>query len=157
MDMKSRNVFVSHVQEDEGHIAKLYGLLEAAGYHCRDSSITSETPNDASSENYIKYEIIAPQINWAGVVVVLLTPKTCGSEWVNWEIEQASRLGKRVVGIWVHGEAGCDLPEALTKFADSVVGWNTDRIIAAIDGEDTWECSDGSTMPDRLIKRIKCQ
>lgn len=155
--MKSRNVFVSHVQEDEAHIEKMYALLKDAGFSCRDSSITSQTPNEAQNEAYIKYEVIGPQIEWAGVVVVLLSDKTRDSEWVAWEIERANELGKRVVGIWIHGEAGCELPDALTKYADSVVGWNTERIIAAISGEDAWECSDGTTMQERNIKRIKCQ
>ena len=157
MDMKSRNVFVSHVQEDESHIERLYDLLKRSGLECRDSSVTSATPNNAEDERYIKYEIIAPQISWAGIVVVLITPQTLSSEWVNWEIEHANSLGKRIVGIWVHGNEGCDLPDALTKYADSVVGWNSERIIAAINGEDSWECPDSSSMETRDIKRIKCQ
>jgi len=155
--MKSRNVFVSHMQEDEAYIQKLYDLLGRSGFQCKDSSITSQTPNNAQSEDYIKYQVISPQIEWAGVVVVLITPDTRTSDWVNWEVERASALGKRIVGIWVHGEGGCDLPESLVRYADSVVGWNSERIISAIEGKDSWECSDGSEMGDREIKRIKCQ
>lgn len=155
--MKSRNVFVSHIQEDESHIEKMYSLLRNAGLECRDSSVTSGTPNDAQNEQYIKYKILSPQISWAGTVVVLITPGTKNSDWVNWEIEHANSLGKRIVGVWVHGEAGCDLPVALEKYADSVVGWNAESIIDAIDGKDSWECADGSQMDDREIKRIKCQ
>lgn len=155
--MKSRNVFVSHIQEDESHIEKMYGLLKGAGFECRDSSITSASPNNATDEDYIKYKVISPQIEWASTVIVLITPETKNSKWVEWEIERANALGKHIIGVWAHGESGCDLPVALAKFADSVVGWNAERIIAAINGQESWECSDGSQMEEREIKRIKCQ
>lgn len=155
--MKSRNVFVSHVQEDEAHIEKMYALLSASGYECRDSSITSSTPNRANDENYIKYEILSPQIKWAGVVVVIVSPLTKDSKWVEWEVQHAVSLGKRVVGVWVSGGAGCELPKILEKYADSVVGWNSESIAAAIAGEDGWHCEDGSPMSEVDIKRIRCQ
>lgn len=155
--MKSRNVFVSHVQEDESHIEKMYALLKSSGCECRDSSITSSTPNSANNESYIKYEILSPQIRWAGVVVVLITPRTKDSKWVEWEIEYAISLGKRIVGVWANGDAGCELPKVLEKYADSVVGWSAKSIVAAIAGEESWQCEDGSPMPEVDIKRIRCQ
>ena len=155
--MKSRNVFVSHIQEDESHIKKMYDLLRGAGFECKDSSITSTSPNKATDEDYIKYKVISPQIEWASTVVVLITPQTKDSKWVEWEIVRANALGKRIVGVWTHGESGCELPAPLVKFADSVVGWNAGSIIKAINGQESWECSDGSEMDDREIKRIKCQ
>lgn len=153
----SKNIFVSHIQEDESHIGRMKELLASRGLNCRDSSVTSATPNNASNAAYIKYEILSPQIRWAGTVVVLITPGTQGSEWVNWEIEHARSLGKRIVGVWAYGEAGCEVPEALEKYADSVVGWNADSIIDAINGENTWECADGTSREPRLIDRIRCQ
>lgn len=152
-----KNIFVSHIQEDEFHIGKMKELLAARGFNCRDSSVTSATPNAAQNESYIKYDILSPQIRWAGTVVVLITPGTKNSEWVNWEIEHARSLGKRIVGVWVHGEAGCEVPEALEKYADSVVGWRADSIIDAINGKDAWECADGTPREPRVIDRIRCQ
>ena len=39
------------------------------------------------------------------------------------------------MGVWAHGEAGCEVPDALDKFADVVVGWIGNRIVDAINGE----------------------
>jgi hypothetical protein len=68
----------------------------------------------------------------AGVFICYVPPETKNSEWVNWEIEYAAKQGKRIVGIWEHGETECDLPEALKEYADAMVGWNGDAIIDAI-------------------------
>lgn len=152
-----KNIFVSHIQEDESHIGKMKELLAERGFSCRDSSVTSETPNNANNESYIRYDVLSPQIRWASTVIVLITPGTKNSDWVNWEIEHARSLGKRIVGVWVRGEAGCDAPEALEKYADSVVAWNADGIIDAINGKTTWECADGTGREPRVIDRIRCQ
>jgi hypothetical protein len=151
------NVFVSHIQEDESHIAAMKALLEARSFTVRDSSITSERPNRARSESYIKNEILAPAIEWAGTVIVLISPDTKDSTWVNWEIEHAHRHDRRIVGVWTHGAAEADVPEALDLYADAVVGWNGDRIRDAIIGKiNDWEGSDGRPHAQRPIERHGC-
>ena len=88
---------------------------------------------------------------------MLITPDTRNHEWVNWEINLAAKLDKPIIGVWDLGSAGCELPEALDKYANAVVGWNGDRILAALDGERTFYNSDGSKtrtaagQPGRLL------
>jgi hypothetical protein len=151
------NIFVSHIQEDEAHIRAMKTLLQGAGFSVRDSSITSERPNAAKSDSYIKSGILAPAIQWAGTLVVIISPGTKDSTWVNWEIEHAHREGKRIVGVWTHGAADSDVPDALDKYADAVVGWRAERIKDAIAGDiDNWECSDGTPRASRPIVRHGC-
>ena len=122
-----------------------------------DSSINSSNPNNANSEDYIKSQILTPQIKWAGTLVVYVSPKTKDSKWVNWEIEQAHKLGKRIVGVWAHGAKDCDLPEALNDYADAVVGWNGDSLVDAINGEsDIWISPEGEPCDVRPITRHPC-
>src|SRR5258706_14585373 len=113
-----RNVFISHVHEDDAGLAKLKELLQKSGFGIRDASINSDKSNDAENESYIKSQILAPKINWAGVFIVYISPLTRDSSWVNWEIEYAQRAGKRIVGIWAHGSNDCDVPPALDLYAD---------------------------------------
>lgn len=151
------NVFISHIHEDDSRLPELKSLLEAGGRSVRDSSVNSNTPNDARNPDYIKSEILGPRIQWAGTLVVLISHGTHESAWVNWEIEYAHKLGKRIVGVWDRGAADADLPEALDRYADAVVGWQADRIIDAIDGKlDTWENSAGEPRPVRSIARYQC-
>lgn len=153
----SANVFVSHIHEDDAGLADLKALLAKSGFAIRDSSITSAKPNDAKNSDYIKSQILAPRIQWAGTIVVYISPDTKHSPWVDWEIEYAQKCGKRIVGVWAHGAAECDLPEALDLYADAVVGWNSDQIIEAIKGGiNDWTTSTGAPRSDRGITRYKC-
>jgi hypothetical protein len=152
-----KNVFVSHIHEDEADIDGMKTLLSNRGFDIKDSSITSAKPNQARDPDYIKSKILAPAINWASTLVVLISPDTCNHEWVTWEIEYALKMGKRIVGVWTHGAAECDLPDALDKYADAIVGWNGERIEQAISGEiNDWECSDGTPRDPRPIARYSC-
>jgi hypothetical protein len=153
-----KNVFVSHVHEDDDGLTKLKKLLANNGMTIKDSSINSSNPNDAKSPDYIKNQILAPQINWAGTFLIYITPKTKESAWVNWEIEYAAKQGKRIVGVWEHGASDCDLPDALKELGDSVVvSWNADAIIDAILGEkDGWQNPDGSQNSVLPLKRHPC-
>jgi hypothetical protein len=155
--MAGRNIFISHIHEDDEHIAAMKALLSEQGFEVRDSSINSERPNQAKDPHYIKSEILAPRIAWASTLVVLISPETRDSEWVDWEIEYAQQHDKRIVGVWTHGAAECDVPDALDKYADAVVGWHADRIQGAICGDSNdWEQSDGTTRPAREIVRYGC-
>lgn len=152
-----RNIFISHIHKDDPNLENLKTLISNGGMDVRDSSITADKPNDASNESYIKSEILAPRIRWCSTMVVYISPQTRDSEWVNWEIEYAERLGKRIVGVWAHGAADSDLPDALDKYADAIVGWKSDRIIDAINGRvNGWETSNGTSRDERPIKRYRC-
>lgn len=152
-----KHIFISHVHEDDHRLAPLKTLLSQAGMEVRDGSINSDKPNDASNEQYIKSEILTPRISWASVFVVLITPETKNSQWVQWEIECAERLGKRIVGVWDHGEAECEIPEALDRYADAVVGWQGDRVKDAIEGRiNTSDSAEGGHPTSRPTKRYSC-
>ena len=154
---ETRNVFVSHIHEDESHIDGMKSLLSEHGFDVKNSSITSERRNDAHNPEYIKHSILAPRIDWAGAVVVLVSPGMRESEYVDFEIEYAQRHDKRIVGVWTHGAAESDVPDALTKYADAVVPWRADAIRAAICGEKSgWETDEGKPREPLAITRHGC-
>lgn len=153
-----RNVFISHIHEDDEGLPRLKDLTERHGLICRDGSITKGKFNSARNENYIKYQILAPRIKWASVLVVYVSPETKHSDWVNWEIGYAHNLGKRIVGVWEWGSKDCELPEALDQYADAVVGWNGESIIDAINGtSDKFYKQDGSLWDYQNIRRYSCR
>ena len=150
------NVFVSHRHEDDALVGRLKNLLRQHSCDVRDSSVTSDNPNDAKSEGYIK-SILADRIRWAGKIVVIVSPQTKNHEWVDWEVDYAQRFpDKRIIGVWAPGADRCDLPEALERHADAVVEWNAEAIAAALDGEDNWHGPDGTPVPLRAVNRIGC-
>src|SRR3954453_18003340 len=150
------NIFIPHVHEDDAQIEAMKSLLGERGFDVRDSSIDSSNPNRASSIDYIRSQILAPAIDWASVVVVLISPQTRNSEHVDWEIRYAQEHDKRIVGVYTSGSTESEIPEALADYAKAIVGWNGDRIVGAICGDiNDWEASDGGRMPERAIARIR--
>jgi hypothetical protein len=155
-----KNVFISHVHEDDSLLAGLKNLISRAGMGVRDASITDEKPNLATNEQYIKYQILAPRIDWASTLVVLVSHDTTYSDYVNWEIKYAVEHGKRVVGVFVQGATDADIPEELGKIGDAaIVGWQGNRVVDAINGDIAeWDDprSGKPRDPDWRIQRYKC-
>lgn len=150
------NVFISHIHEDDHRLQPLKDMLKGAGCEARDSSITSEKPNNAKNPDYIMNEILKPAIDWAGTMIVLVTPDTKDSDWVQKEIEYAHEQGKNIVGVWDQGEDGCELPQGLEDFADHMVPWDAEQVIDAIfDRIDGWRDPQGNPI-SRSIPHHRC-
>lgn len=154
----TKNIFISHVHEDDELVPKLKDLLARQDIEVRDGSITSDKPNDATNREYIKREILKPRIEWAGTLVVLVTHDTADSWWVNWEIEEAARQGKPVVGVYAQGATSADLPPALKEVGDAVVGWNGPSVADAIlGGTPAWQTPAGAVAaPMWEMQRYRC-
>lgn len=142
-DMK--NIFVSHIHEDDAGLTDLKKILEQHGMDVRNYSITSDKENNAKSPDYIKDEILKPRIDACSTLVVYITPDTKESEWVNWEIEYAYQQEKTIVGVWEMGSNGCEIPEVLEEFHDAIVGWNGENIVDAINGDFKESCGPDGT------------
>jgi hypothetical protein len=76
-----KDVFISHIHEDDDGLVKLKELVAKSGLTVRDASINSTNPNNATDPDYIKAQILAPQIQRASSLVVYITPDTKNSEW----------------------------------------------------------------------------
>lgn len=150
-------VFISHIHEDDSKLSDLKNLMKRNGIEPRDYSINSDKPNRAKSEEYIKSQILAPRIKQCPVMVVYISSETKHSDYVNWEIEYAHGLGKRIVGVWARGEKDCEIPTALEEFGDALVGWHGSSIVDAILGDNTiQENPDGTTRREQSIVRHPC-
>ena len=136
-----KNVFISHVHEDDDLLPKLKELIANAGMEVRDGSINSEKPNNAKNDEYIMQQISAPRIEWASTLLVLISNDTAKSEWVNREIEHADKQGKQIIGVYAQGATDADIPNALQFYGNTaIVGWQGERVVDAINGKITgWD------------------
>ena len=140
-ESERRHVFISHHHKDDDHVTKLTSLLSRRGFDIRNSSIRAKPENQERldrneiPERTLK-RLLRMKIAWASTVVVLLGKNTHSRPWVNWEIEKANQLGKRIVGVFTQGGTNADVPPAFEKYGSRRVAWNGDSIIAAIDGAD---------------------
>ena len=149
------NLFISHNGKDRGYMEPFKEMIGPA-YYVRDSSLDESEPNNANNEQYIKYRIIAPKIDWAGTVAVLIGPKTHERDYVNWEIEYAIKHDKRIIGVFLPGAEDSDVPEGIEKYGDALVEWDADKVISAIDGDTVWQQSDGNPRPSVSMPRGVC-
>ncbi len=160
----SKNVFISHHHKDDKAVTDFTNLLAGKDYIIRNSSIRTKPRNTERldkkmvSDETIK-RLLRMKMAWAGTVVVLVGSQTASRDWVNWEIEEAERQGKRILGVYMQGAKDSDIPEALEKYGDGLVGWNSEKIISGLEGEDLGWCNSAgeARIPTNNVKRISCQ
>lgn len=148
-DNKRRHLFISHHHKDDAEVSKLTNLLNGKGYDIRNSSVRMKPQNQRRmDENRVSDKVIERilrmKISWASTVVVLIGKDTHKRPWVNWEIDKAHQQGKRIVGVYARGGTESDIPPSLEKYGSAIVGWNSDSVISAIDGENNFQNPDGS-------------
>jgi hypothetical protein len=147
---KRRHVFISHHHADDASVDSLTKLLSGRGFEIRNSSIRAKPANqDRLDKGMVKEatikRLLRMKMSWASTVVVLIGKETHSREWVNWEIEKANSLGKKIIGVYERGGTDFEIPPALEEHATTIVNWNSDSIIDAIEGRDnTFKGPDGS-------------
>lgn len=160
---KRRHVFISHHHADDEHVARLTRLLERHAFEIRNSSIRAKPANQRRLEQGLVSDkaikrLLSMKMAWASTVVVVIGKGTHSREWVNWEIERANALGKRIVGIYTHGGTKADIPPALEDYGSTIVNWNATSIIDAIEGkENTFQDPDGQPRePEYAGRSSRC-
>ena len=149
-ESKRRHVFISHHHADDTHVDKLTSLLRGEGNDIRNSSIRAKPANQRRLDRGLVSDetirrLLRLKISWAGTVVVLIGERTHSRPWVDWEINQAHKQGKRIVGVYARGGTEVNKPHNLEKYAAAIVGWNEKAIMDAIDGTaNAFENPDGT-------------
>jgi hypothetical protein len=148
--MTRRHVFISHHHADNEKVDQLTDLLTRGGSDVRNSSVRMKPANQRRmEEGRIKDEtirrLLRMKISWASTVLVLIGTETHTRPWVDWEITQAAKQGKRIVGVYAQGGTDAEKPTALERYASAIVAWNTDNIVDAIEGKGNhFQNSDGT-------------
>ena len=98
--MTRRHVFISHHHADNEKVDQLTDLLTRGGSDVRNSSVRMKPANQRRmDEGRVKDEtirrLLRMKISWASTVLVLIGTETHTRPWVDWEITQAAKQGKR--------------------------------------------------------------
>lgn len=147
---KMKNVFISHHHKDDAQVDNLTSLLQKNGCEIRNSSIRAKPTNQERLDKGLVKDatirrLLKMKMSWAGTVIVLVGKETHSRPWVNWEIREANRQGKSIVGVYEHGlKEKVELPSALEQYGTSQVGWDSTSIINAISGNPSFQNPDGS-------------
>lgn len=160
---KLKNVFISHYHKDDPQLQRLKERFAQKGYNIRNSSIdsTKHKPRTQKPSDAVVKRLLQMRINWAGTFICLISDRTHTRPWVDYEIEQAAKLGKQIIGIYAHGSMqSADLPKNFEKYGGQTFGWNSvDKMIDAIETGERypWEDSDGNiSTPNYNLKTVSC-
>ena len=158
---KASNIFISHYGRDDVHVQSLKTRLNHQGYNVRNFSVDSTNHKDGRrpSRQVIK-RLLRMRINWSSTFICLIGPKTHTRAWVDHEIKEAARQGKRIVGVYTHGsKETAQLPKNLDKLASNIIGWNSiDKIGDVISGKNLpLENPDGKVVKNSFDRpTIRC-
>lgn len=86
--------------------------------------------------------------------VILLPEREADDEGIGHAAGFAAQMGRRIIGV-VAGNRE-DYPGGFNAAA-SVIRVASDRLAAAIQGQNIWELPDGTVIPDRTIDHQRCQ
>ena len=158
----TKNVFISHHHKDDASVDGITAMVAGKGYKLRNSSIRAKPENQKRldqkqvSEQIIK-RLLRMKMRWASQVIVVIGKETHSRPWVNWEIKVAHDLGKPIIGVYENGLKGeVEKPENLDKYATSIVGWRSDSVIGALEGNGQFQNPDGTPLPMRVGGRVVC-
>jgi hypothetical protein len=131
MDMpalRSNRTFISHAwryHEDYYRIEKM--LNEAPNFSWSNLSVPRHDPI-LNAEQLTKE--LHNQMRPAEIFVILAGMYVAHSEWIQYEINFARRIGRPILGIRPWGSTV--VPVVVQSGADEIVGWNSASIVGAI-------------------------
>ena len=130
------------------------------GYTIRNYSVDSTKHKDEKRPtDKVIHRYLRRQISWSGTFICLIGKKTYTRKWVNDEIRMAYLQGKKIVGIYTHGNKDVELPETYKKYGGPIIGWNSVDKLGEImaDKQFPVENPDGSQRtPIYEMAKVKC-
>jgi predicted molibdopterin-dependent oxidoreductase YjgC len=129
-ELKTRMIFVSHAWAHEHHYMKVVEWFDAANnFSWKNSSVPStDALTDKTSAGLCAG--MTRQISPAQVVVILGGMYAAHSGWIDYEIREAVRMRKPIVGVVPWGQER--VPQNVQTAATVMVGWNSASIIKAV-------------------------
>lgn len=120
---KVRNVFISFHIDDEAQVNLLRHQAKdnEFGLEFRDYSV--KEPFDEKWKTNCR-----ERISRTSALICMIGEKTAQREAVIWEIEEAYRQGKKVIGVRIHRDKHHPIPKPLLEHNAPIVEWNLAKI-----------------------------
>lgn len=125
------NLFISHAWHRSEHYKKVVDWLDDSGIEYRNYSVPEEDPLHSGNDTQLKADLTA-QIKPSSCVIILSGMYAAHSDWIEYEIDEAVRMGKYIIGVKPWGQER--VPKRISDSADVMVGWNSNSLINAITG-----------------------
>lgn len=124
------HIFISHAWDYSAPYDTLVKWINNAPYLSWDNySVPIDKPIDAKSKRELQQKI-TNKIALSNVVIVLSGMYAAYSEWIDYEIDEAVRMGKYIIGVRPWGQER--VPLKIQLYASTMVNWNSSSVIEAI-------------------------
>ncbi|MBL7837875.1 MAG: TIR domain-containing protein [Bacteroidetes bacterium] len=132
--LKTYDLFLSHAWRHNDDYYRLVEMLELAPlFNWRNYSVPKYdpliNPNTVIGKSKLT-ELLDRQVKPVNCVLFLGGMYGAHSEWILKEIKIAQDYKKPIIGIYPWGQK--NMPLAIQKAANELVGWNTSTIVSAI-------------------------
>jgi hypothetical protein len=125
--LRTYQVFISHAWTHSDDYYRVVDFLkEAPHFAWRNLSVPRHDPAPGSQLEYGLRE----QMRYADVFLIIAGMYAAHSDWIDFELAFARRIGRPIIGIRKWG--GERVPVAISSVARDVVGWQSASIVAAI-------------------------
>lgn len=123
-----RNVFISFDVDDEGMVNLLRSQAkdERFPFAFRDYSVKEPFESAWKSK-------VSDRIAQTSAVVIAIGKNTHESKAVDWEIREAHRQGKKVIGVRLHRDKNHTVPQAIREHGDEIINWDTKKMRDKLD------------------------
>lgn len=129
-ELKTRMIFISHAwQYDEAYLTLVKWFNAEPNFSWKNCSVPStDALPDKTTAGLASG--ITRQINPAQGVLIIAGMYAAHSAWIDYEISEAKRLGKTIIGIRPWGQER--LPVKVQESAHVLVNWNSASVISTI-------------------------
>lgn len=129
-ELKTRMLFISHAwQYDQAYLALVNWFNDEPNFSWKNCSIPSTNALPDNTTNGLA-QGITRQINPAQGVLIIAGMYAAHSGWIDYEISEARRLGKIIIGIRPWGQER--MPVKIQDAANVLVNWNSASVIGAV-------------------------
>ena len=128
--LKNYRLLISHSWSYPNHYETIKGWLDDSSYfEWSNHSISADNPFDSTTDKELK-EKITRQISGCSAVIVVAGMYANYSKWIDYEIEEALRLNKPIIGLKPWGSE--KTPSKISNNATVLVGWNSASVVEAV-------------------------
>ena len=126
---KNYHIFISHAWDYKEDYYTIEAWLDENNIEYSNYSVPNHDPLDVDTNKALKEEL-SKRIRLSSGIVIIAGMYTNYSEWIDYELEEARRMAKPIIGIRPWGQER--IPVKIQEYATTIVGWNSISLINAI-------------------------
>lgn len=123
-----RNVFISFHVDDEQQVNLLRAQAKNENFDIEFRDYSVKAPFDEKWKTQCKERIAQ-----TSMVIVMIGQDTASREAVDWELREAYKQGKKVIGVRIYGDRNDPIPEPLLENKAPVINWDLKEIQRRLD------------------------